>query len=267
MDFAQIATQLLSDDVPTRLAALAALEEQSEQLSLPPEVCRGLLLCLGHSRKTVQRGAAAQLVRFARTQPEIVTALTTKLTDPDPRVRWTAAFTLSQLDLPEPSPLPVLIENLGHDESDLRWAAATAALRLAAQHPRVIAEMLRLAGAGNAVQRRMALYCLRDLRQVSPVAQTVYLTSLNDPDPMVRLGGLSCLGKLKVGADEARETLLRLLDADPDLGVRRATAVTLGQLGNSSPAVIKSLTRAARSDDVGLSKAAAGALTKLPRGM
>src|SRR5207245_5099602 len=135
----------------------------------------GLLHRLGHGRKSVQRGAAGQLARFARTQPEIVTALLGKLADPDPRVRWTAAFTLAQLDLPEPTPLPVLMENLGHEESDLRWAAATAVLRLAAHHPPVIEELRRLAGAGNAVQRRMALYCLRDLAQTSPDVQAVYL--------------------------------------------------------------------------------------------
>ncbi len=263
MDLTHIATQLLSDDASTRLAGLAALEAQSDHLSLPPEVCRGLLLCLGHSRKVVQRGAAAQLVRFSRTHPELVAALTKKLADPDPRVRWTAAFTLSQLDLPTPSPLPVLIENLGHDESDLRWAAATAVLRLAAHRPPVIEELRRLAGAGNAVQRRMALYCLRDLAQAGPDAQAVYLTSLSDPDSGVRLAGLSCVGKLKLASPEARKALLRLLEADPDPGVRRSAAVTLGQLGDAAPTVLEVLTRAAQSDDTGLRKAAAGALEKL----
>jgi hypothetical protein len=98
MDFTQIATQLVSDDVPTRLVAFAALEAQDDRLSLPLDILLGLFHCLGHPRKAVQRGAAGQLVRFARTQPEIVTALLSKLTDPDPRIRWTVAFTLSQLD-------------------------------------------------------------------------------------------------------------------------------------------------------------------------
>ena len=263
MDFTQITNYLLADDTTACLTVLAALEEQSDQSLLPQDVLHGLLHCLGHSRKTVQRRAAAQLVRFARLQPEIIPALVSKLTDPDSRVRWTAAFALSQLALPEPSPLPVLIENLGHEESDLRWAAATAVLRLAEQHSRVIAEMLRLAGTGNAVQRRMALYCLRDLGQTGLDAQGVYLASLDDPDPWVRLSGLSCLGKLRLASPEAREVLLRLLEADSDWGVRRATAVTLGQIGDSTPAVIEALGRAAQSQDASLSKAAAGALERL----
>jgi HEAT repeat protein len=222
---------------------------------------------LGHSRKTVQRGAAAQLARFAQLQPEIIVGLTARLADPEPRVRWTAAFTLSQLDLTEPTSLPVLIENLGHQESDLRWAAATAVVRLAAQHPRVVEELLRLASTGNVVQKRMALYCLRDLGQTTPAAQTVYFTSLSDPDPLVRLGGLSCLGKLKLASSAARESLLRMLDADSDLGVRRATAVTLGQLDDHAPEVLDALARIVQSNDTALRKAATGALEKLQKGL
>jgi hypothetical protein len=117
------------------------------------------------------------------------------------------------------------------------------------------------------VQRRMALYCLRDLGQTTPTAQTVYLTSLSDPDRMVRLGGLSCLGKLTLTTSAVRELLLRMLFADPDPGVRRATAVTLGQLDDRAPEVLEALASAARSEDVALSKAATGALKKLQQTM
>lgn len=265
MDLKHITAQLLADDVPTRLAGLAALEEYDERPSLPPEVLRGLLSCLGYTKKTVQRTAAALLVRFAGKQPEIITALTQELADLDPRVRWTAAFTLAQIDLPEPFPLPVLIENLGHEESDLRWAAATAILRLVGQHPHIIVNLCHLAGTGNPVQRRMALYCLRDLAQTGVEARAVYRTGLSDPDSGVRLAALSCVGKLRLAAPEVGETIIRLLEADPDLGVRRAAAATLGQLGDASPAVIVVLTKAMHSDDVGLGKAAAGSLAKLPK--
>lgn len=263
MDPTQLSSALLSDDVASRLAALEALDRHDAQSPLPPDVSRGLLACLGHARKAVQRGAAAQLVRFARTQPPLVQALLQKLSDPDPRVRWTAAFTLSHIDLPEPSPLPVLIENLGREESDLRWAAATAVVRLAAQHPSVIDAMLRLACSGNAVQRRMALYCLRDLAQTGPAACAVYLACLDDPDPMVRLGSLSCLGKSRSATSAVQEKLLQVFAADPDPGVRRATAVTLGQLSASTPAVIAALSKAAQADDSGLRKAAGAALKNL----
>ena len=278
----QLAAGLLADDDHTRLSALARLEAESALTSLPDDVVRSLLVCLGHTTKKIQRGAATVLTRFAPQQPEIIEALTHRLTDPDPRLRWTAAFTLSQLDLPSPSPqrvnvssnqtqlldtstlLPVLIENLGHQESDLRWAAATAVLQFARHHAQDVAHaMIQLANTGNAVQRRMALYCLRDLKQTDQMAQEAYLTSLRDEDPMVRLGGLSCLGKLRLTSETIREATIRLLEHDPDLGVRRAAAVTCGQIGDTDTHIVEALRRASQAADASLSKASTGALKKL----
>ena len=278
----QIAAGLLADDDLTRLSALALLESEGTETSLPDDVVRNLLACLGHRTKKIQRGAATVLVRFAPQQPDIIAALTHKLTHPDARLRWTAAFTLSQLDLPAPSPqrvnvssnqtqlldtftlLPVLIENLGHQESDLRWAAATAVLQLARHHSQDVAQaMIQLVNTGNAVQRRMALYCLRDLKQTDQAAQTAYLASLHDQDPMVRLGGLSCLGKLQLISGAMRAAILRLLEHDPDMGVRRAAAVTCGQLGDTDSILIEALQRASGADDKSLNRAATGALRQL----
>jgi len=100
----QLAAGLLADDDQSRLSTLARLEAERTLPSLPEDVVRGLLACLGHTTKKIQRGAATVLIRFAPRQPGIIEALTHRLTDPDPRLRWTAAFTLSQLDLPSPSP-------------------------------------------------------------------------------------------------------------------------------------------------------------------
>ena len=261
----QIVAGLLADDDHTRLAALTALEGGQIFTALPKEVVRNLFACLRHNTKKIQRGAAAVLIRFASRQPEIVAALTQKLTDPDTRARWTAAFTLSQLDLPSPSPLPVLIENLGHQASDLRWAAATAVLQLARHHAQdVIPALIQLVATGNAVQRRMALYCLRDLKQMDQAAQKAYLTSLTDEDPMVRLGGLSCLGKLQLTSGAIRHALIQLLEHDPDLGVRRAAAVTCGQIGEASQEIVEALHKSCTSGDKSLSRAATGALRQLP---
>ncbi len=265
LQFGQLAAALLADDEHIRLSALARLETDRTLTALPQEVMRSLLTCLGHTRKKIQRAAATALTRFASRQPEIIAALTHKLTDPDPRLRWTAAFILSQLNLPGPSPLlSVLIENLGHQESDLRWAAATAVLQRAQHHAQDVAHaMIRLVHTGNAVQRRMALYCLRDLKDTAPAAQEAYLVSLGDKDPMVRLGGLSCVGKLRLTSGAMRAAMVQLLEHDPDLGVRRSAALTCGQIGDPDPQIVEALRRAAQSADSSLRKASLGALGKL----
>ncbi len=280
----QLASRLLADDDYTRLSALGWLKAERALTSLPEDVVQSLLACLGHATKKIQRGTVTILTRFAPRQPDIMEALTHRLTDPDPRLRWTAAFALSQLDpTPSPSPrrvpmsshqtqqlldtptlLPVLIENLGHQESDLRWAAATAAVQLARHYSQEVAHaMVQLVSTGNAVQRRMALYCLRDLKQMDHAAHTAYLASLGDEDPMVRLGGLSCLGKLRLTGEAIREAVIRLLEHDPDLGVRRSAAMTCGQVGDPDTYIVEALRRTAQSDDRSLRKVSIGALGKL----
>ena len=252
-----------------RLAALAELEQASDELVLPSAVVDALLGCLGDHNKAVQRRAAQQLIRFSSRQPAIIELLRDGLTASQPRLRWTAAYALAQLPLPEPWPLAALLENLGHQESDLRWAAATALLRLMGRHASVLTRLLDVARSGNPVQRRMALYCLRDADQTGPAARQVYLESLSDQHAGVRLAGLSCLGRCPphhadTDADtDADAALIRILATDPVSGVRRASAASLGQRGGRSPAVVNALHQAADDPDPSLARAAAAALKKL----
>ena len=247
----------------TRLAALAQLEQASDELVLPAAVVDALLGCLGDRNKAVQRRAAQQLIRFSSRQPAIIKLLRDRLSDPQPRIRWTAAYALAQLPLPEPWPLAALIENLGHQESDLRWAAATALLRLMGRHASVLTRLLEVARSGNPVQRRMALYCLRDANQTGPAARQVYLASLSDQQAGVRLAGLSCLGQCPPHNADTDAALIRILATDPVSGVRRASAASLGRRGHHSPAVVNALHQAADDPDPSLARAAAAALKKL----
>ena len=54
------------DSLPTmihiRLSALARLEAERTLASLPENVVRSLLACLGHATKKIQRGAATVLI-------------------------------------------------------------------------------------------------------------------------------------------------------------------------------------------------------------
>lgn len=267
MSVSRLAEALRNGDEQELVAAFDRLMAQDPPAPLSSALLHVLFACLGHQAKKVQRGAAAILVRCASEQPAVVEGLRARLEDPDARVRWTAAFALSELDLPDPSPLPVLIENLGHQESDLRWAAHTAILRLAGRHAQpVIDAILRLVRNGNAVQRRMALYCLRDLEQTHDKAQAAYLHGLNDRDATVRLAGLACLGKLRVTSEPLRRALVGLLGYDPDMGVRRSAAIACGQIGDTGHRIIEALEDAAGTDDASLAKAAAKALEKLRDG-
>ena len=264
MSASRLAEALRNGDEQELVTAFDRLTAQSPPTPLPSALLHVLFACLGHQAKKVQRGAAAVLARCASEQPAVVEGLRARLAASDARIRWTAAFALSGLDLPDPSPLPILIENLGHQESDLRWAAHTAILRLAGRHAQpVIDAMLRLVHGGNSVQRRMALYCLRDLEQTHDRAQAAYLHGLNDRDATVRLAGLACLGKLRVTSEPLRSALVGLLEYDPDSGVRRSAAIACGQVGDTGHRIIGALEGAAGADDASLAKASAKALEKL----
>ncbi len=255
--------RLASDYVTVRLEALAALDGWHEKTPLPQELCQGLLHCLSHAKKAVQRRAAEHLIRFARMQPEIISLLTEKLSDPDPRLRWTAAFTLAQIDLPAPVPFPVLLENLGHEESDLRWAAAVAVVTLGQKHPQLRPDLVQLVRQGNSTQRRMGLYCLRDLGWEDPSVIEVFLAATRDEAIGVRLAALSGIGKLRQQNADLTHGVIRLLREDPDIGVRRAAAAVLGRRGNLSPQVQAALEEAAGGTDASLRKAAEASLKRL----
>jgi len=51
-----------------------------------------------------------------------------------------------------------------------------------------------------------------------------------------------------------------VLASDPDAGVRRAAAATLGKLGTTTPEALAALRTAARADDGSLARAATSAL-------
>jgi HEAT repeat protein len=258
---------LASDHVTACLEALTALDGWPERTPLSEELCQGLLQCLGHAKKTIQRQAAEYLVRFARIQPEIISLLREKLSDPDLRLRWTAAFTLAQMDLSTSLSLSVLLENLGHEESDLRWAAATAVITLGQKHSQIKPDLVQLARQGNPTQRRMSLYCLRDLGWEDPAVIEVFLAATWDEAAGVRLAALSGMGKLKQqNADLSQSAIrhaIRLLQQDPEIGVRRAAAVALGQRGEFSSETRAALEEAAQGADTSLRKAAEAALKRL----
>ena len=166
-------------------------------------------------------------------------------------------------------PLPAaaaasLIDALGVDDGDIRWAAAERLKQLAARESRlVIPELLRLAADGSAEQRKMALYCLRDLDvgEAVEVAQS----ALRADDVGVRLAALSAFARLADERAAAAEKIVALLK-DADDRVRRAAAATLGTLGSRAPVVISALQQICSAEDPSLRRAAERSLKILQGG-
>jgi len=239
----------------------AAIAELAERGRATPEELAALTDCLGAGRKVVERPAAEAFATLAARGAPVEDVLLAALASPLPRRRWGAAFALSLAGDPPAATLPVLLETLGADDGDLRWAAAGIVVRL---HERTaLVESLRaLVASGNAAQRKMALYCLRDLGVRSPDAEAAAIRALADPDEGVRLAAMAALARLALDRGAAAAHLVGVLETASER-VRRAAAAALGVLGERTPPVVAALEAAAASTDAALARAAGGALRGL----
>jgi HEAT repeat protein len=215
--------------------------------------------CLGSERKAVQRPAADVLAALAAGDPRVRPLLDEALAAPSLGRRWGAVYALSRAGAPMPAgALGVLVEVLGLADGDMRWAAAAIIVAMGAQ---AVEALVALARDGNAAQRKMALYCLRDLAVGTADVLERARRGLDDVDVGVRLGAMAALARLAAPADAARAIVGRLTDADA--GVRRTAAATLGRLGTADAAIVGALTAAAEADDPVLARTARRALDRL----
>ncbi|MGH7856283.1 MAG: HEAT repeat domain-containing protein, partial [Candidatus Binatia bacterium] len=177
------------------LLVLDALQECDRRGPLPEPVLAPLLECLRRPRKAVQRTAAEVLALWSRVTPEIRPRLLERLHDADFHVRWGAAFALAKIG-PEPATLGVLLETLGQSDGDMRWAAQGIVVALARRDPAVRDRLGALVATGTPPQRKMAMYCLRDLGEPLPGIRDALIGGLAHDDPEVRLAALSALSHL-----------------------------------------------------------------------
>jgi hypothetical protein len=220
-----------------------------------------LLDALGAPTKAEQRRAAEVLATVARAGQDVGPLLEQGLADGSARRRWGAAYACSVAGAMSPACFPILLEALGSDDGDVRWAAATI-IRSLPVHPDVVGELRALAHAPSALQRKMALYCLRDLSAQASGLDDELLAALRDDTPAVRLAALSAVTALARDRRAAARAVTERLD-DESAGVRRAAAATPGRLGPVEPAVIEALRRARDGADPALTRAAASALVLL----
>ena len=258
-----LADRLRSDAPDERRAAIA---EIATRTAVDPAELESLVTCLGHPTKAIQRPAADAFRVLAEQGIAVEALLTAALDATDPRLRFGAAYALARLGAPPPAALPALLAALALDDGDVRWAAAELIGRT---EPRAtaVAGLLPLVAGGNPPQRKMALYCLRDLEVAGEEVERAALAALDDADGGVRLAAMATLTRLAKSHRSAAATgILKALNAE-DPSERRAAAAALGDLGLDTDAVREALEDAARGDDASLRRAAERSLRMLaPRG-
>ena len=234
------------------------MEEESRRIL-------SLIHSLSQLDKRALRQAVDALISAAPVFPHLALELERLLGDKPGPESWPVAYVLAHISSPSSLCLRTLGETLGATDPDIRWAVAMLLVRLAKQDARIVDLLFDLLKSGAPIQRRMALYCLRDTEAEERAILQALLDCLRDPDPLVRVAAVN---SLKNRADIGRDGLDRLLDVflrDADLRVRRATALVLAHLGAPTGEIRAALEDASASPDPHLKKAADAARALLQK--
>ncbi|HXG50859.1 MAG TPA: HEAT repeat domain-containing protein, partial [candidate division Zixibacteria bacterium] len=186
------------------------------------EAIAGHLAALECEDKMVIRRGVDGLIALAGRSPGLVPLLRELLSDPRRKHRWALAYVLGHVAPPAPAAVEALLEALGHPEPDIRWAVALLLIRLGKSHPAIAANLVALSRDGTATQRRMAVYCIRDVGVPGPPARAALVRALGDTDPLVRLAALAAFKNCTGPDAEVERLFLGLFLRDPHDGVRNA---------------------------------------------
>ncbi len=224
-----------------------------------------LVQSLNHRNKKVVRQASDSLIAMAPQLPQLGERLDRLLSETPRENRWPIAYVLAHLSSPSPLCLSVLLETLDSNDPDLRWAAAQLFVRLGKGDGEIANLLLKVLKTGTPIQRRMALYCLRDLQLRDAASLKALLEALRDTDSLVRVAAVTSLkSRPDVGKDGV-DALLRLFLEDRDSRVRHIAAIALGQIAAPGDEVRAALKEAGLSENSQLKKAAKAALALLEK--
>ena len=203
-----------------------------------------LLELLGHSAKEIRRRAAGAL-KVAVCDQRHARSVAAGLSSEEPHRSWGAAFALGRTGHDSPEIVDAALRALGSPDGDVRWAAAELCCNLVRRGACPEDRLQSLAADAPPRQRKMALYCMRDLGREYVAT---YLAALDDDDAGVRFAGLAGLGRSRLVDDAALARMAVCLHSDTVPGVRRATAAIMARVMGTSTAALAALSECAAND-------------------
>jgi HEAT repeat protein len=222
-----------------------------------------LLEALDSPDRPTIRAAVEALIPLAADSSELCETLEQLLHDEQRKNRWALAYILAHLAQPSSKTIETLLDGLDHREPDIRWAIGLLIVRLARMENKIVQSLSELCATGSSAQKRMAVYCLRDLNLDDENSLQVFLELLHDPDPTVRVAAVISLTKRTDLDTNGKQLLLRLYLDDPDFRVRNSAAITLSRLGSPSEEFLAALREANECENAQARKAASSALAIL----
>jgi HEAT repeat protein len=219
-----------------------------------------LIAGLDDSDKSKIRAAADALIALSPHAPGLRAQLERLLGEGPARNRWAFAYVLGQLPQPSGVTIRALLQGLDHREPDIRWAIALLLTRLASTEAALVNPLLEICRSGTANQKRMSIYCIRDLQLGDVASLQALMAATRDAQSAIRVAAATSLKTRRDVGTPERARLLDLFLTDEDVKVRNAAAITLAQLGSPTMDFIAALRAAAQSENSSLRKAAAAAL-------
>jgi len=224
-----------------------------------------LLAELDHPDKPKIRAAVDALITLADKSPALQTQLNDALNDRRRKNHWAVAYVLGRISQPSDAVVRSLLDGLDHREPDIRWAIELLLLRIAKGNSRLLEALMRLCADGTANQKRMAVYCLRDLNLTDAASLRALTSMLGDADSSVRVAAVTSL-KTRVDIDDAvRNRLLQVFLNDPEPKVQNAAAVTLAQIEEPPADFLPALRRVSEGGNKEIRKAALAALALMEK--
>jgi HEAT repeat protein len=234
-------------------------------MDLADDRTAALIADLDQPDKPAIRAAVDALIALAADSPGLRERLQRRLFEAGHRNYWPVAYILGSLPNPSRAVALGLLEALDHREPDIRWAVSLLLARVAKDNPDLVASLIRLCASGSDNQKRMALYCLRDLALSDLSSAAAMLDALADPEPSVRVAAAICLKSRSELTAAGKKTLLDIYLSDPESKVRHAAAVALATLGDPTAEFVAALERNTRIEDEQVKKAANAALELLKK--
>jgi HEAT repeat protein len=224
-----------------------------------------LIAKLDHNDKPTIRAAVDALIPLAAGSPELCRILNRRLAETGHNQCWPVAYVLGNLPQPSRAVINGLLDALDHREPDIRWAISLLLARIAKDNPDLINLLIQLCATGSDNQKRMALYCLRDLTLSDAASLTALLAAVGDNEPTVRVAAAICL-KARPDVDDAgKNVLLQAYANDAESRVRHAAAIALANLGEPAPEFVIALRKNSESENEQTKKAAIAALELLEK--
>jgi HEAT repeat protein len=224
-----------------------------------------LIAKLDHDDKPTIRAAVDALILLAAGSSELCSILNRRLAEAGHKQYWPVAYVLGNLPQPSHAVITRLLDALDHCEPDIRWAISLLLARIAKDNPDLISSLIQLCARGSANQKRMALYCLRDLTLSDTVSLTALLAALGDDEPTVRVAAAICLKARSDMDDAGKNILLQAYSNDAESRVRHAAAIALANLGSPAPEFLIALGKNSESENEQTKKAALAALDLLEK--